>query len=107
MCQWYVKIAKSGRVIESATTQHSNRPACIRYIANVIDQHPLESTTFFFGRDGEKAEEVSFKASDSPTSNWTNGTCRRCWKIGRIHDGYDWCEGCIFGAEPEDHAPQY
>lgn len=104
---WYVKIARFGRVIESATTTHNSREECIQYIARTIDQHPLETTQFFFGRDGEKAEEISFKASAPTTTNWKNGTCRRCWEIGRIHDGYDWCEACIFGGEPEDHAPQY
>jgi hypothetical protein len=62
MNQWYVKIAKFGVVIEDATTWHPSRNACVAFIANAAlkDNHNLSTTTFHFGKDGQKAEEVTF-----------------------------------------------
>jgi len=63
MDRWYVKIAKFGVVIKDATTWHSSRNACVVFIATQVlkGNHNLKHTAFFFGKDGQRAEEVTFK----------------------------------------------
>ena len=59
---WYVKIAKFGIIVDDATTWHPTKNACIAFIAisAVSGKHNLPITTFFYGKDGQEAEEVNF-----------------------------------------------
>lgn len=59
--KWYVKVAVYGVVAPEATTWHETENGCLAYIATqmIEGNHNLQYTTFFYGKDGQKAKEVS------------------------------------------------
>ena len=56
---WYVKVAKYGVINNDLTTRHRTELECMAWIAKYSrSASHLQVTSFFVGKDGEKAKEV-------------------------------------------------
>jgi hypothetical protein len=58
MDKWYVKVSKCGVICPDSITWHASKEAAISFIESVCASHNNEITTYFVGRDGERAQEV-------------------------------------------------
>jgi hypothetical protein len=58
MDRWYVKVSKFGVICPDATTWHASKEAALAFIDSIFISHNNQITTYFVGRDGERAEEV-------------------------------------------------